>query len=70
MHLQQYSLQIQGMSIISARKADAGKQRAFDYADIAAIFPTSEAVNEALRVLAMAAQNLPHITPQRPPHTP
>lgn len=28
-------------------------------ADLAAIFPTSEAVNEALRVLASAAQNLP-----------
>jgi len=28
-------------------------------ADVAAIFPTSEAVNEALRVLATAAQKLP-----------
>lgn len=28
--------------------------------DVAAIFPTSEAVNEALRVLAAALQNLPH----------
>ena len=34
--------------------------------DIAAIFPTSEAVNEALRVLATAAQNLPYNTPKRP----
>ncbi len=33
--------------------------------DVAAIFPTSEAVNEALRVLATAAQNLPHGTPKR-----
>ena len=33
--------------------------------DIAAIFPTSEAVNEALRVLANAAQNLPDIQPKR-----
>ena len=33
--------------------------------DIAAIFPTSEAVNEALRVLATAAQNLPHTAPNR-----
>lgn len=34
--------------------------------DMAAIFPTSEAVNEALRVLATAAQNLPNTTPKRP----
>jgi len=34
--------------------------------DMAAIFPTSEAVNEALRVLATAAQNLPHSRPKRP----
>ncbi len=27
--------------------------------DIAAVFPTSEAVNDALRVLAAAAKNLP-----------
>lgn len=33
--------------------------------DMAVIFPTSEAVNEALRVLATAAQNLPHTTPKR-----
>ncbi len=33
--------------------------------DIAAIFPTSEAVNEALRVLATAAQNLPNAKPKR-----
>lgn len=33
--------------------------------DLAVIFPTSEAVNEALRVLATAAQNLPHTTPKR-----
>jgi hypothetical protein len=33
--------------------------------DMAAIFPTSEAVNEALRVLATAAQNLPPITPKQ-----
>ena len=33
--------------------------------DLAAIFPTSEAVNEALRVLATAAQNLPNATPKR-----
>ena len=38
--------------------------------DIAAIFPTSEAVNEALRVLATAAQNLPHNTPKRRPRKP
>lgn len=38
--------------------------------DIAAIFPTSEAVNEALRVLATAAQNLPHNTPKRRSHKP
>ena len=37
--------------------------------DLAAIFPTSEAVNEALRVLATAAQNLPHTTPKRPRKT-
>jgi hypothetical protein len=35
-------------------------------ADIAAIFPTSEAVNEALRVLATAAQNLPGASLERP----
>lgn len=34
--------------------------------DMAAIFPTAEAVNEALRVLATAAQNLPHTTTKRP----
>ena len=34
--------------------------------DMAAIFPTSEAVNEALRVLATAAQNLPHTASKRP----
>ena len=34
--------------------------------DLATIFPTAEAVNEALRVLAMAAQNLPPTTPKRP----
>jgi hypothetical protein len=34
--------------------------------DTAAIFPTSEAVNEALRVLATAAQNLPNTASQRP----
>jgi hypothetical protein len=34
--------------------------------DMAAIFPTSEAVNEALRVLATAAKNLPHSTTKRP----
>ncbi len=34
--------------------------------DMAAIFPTSEAVNEALRVLASAAQNLPQGMPKRP----
>ncbi len=33
--------------------------------DMAAIFPTSEAVNEALRVLATAAQNLSHAAPKR-----
>ncbi len=33
--------------------------------DIAAIFPTSEAVNEALRVLAAAARNLPNEKPKR-----
>lgn len=33
--------------------------------DIAAIFPTSEAVNEALRVLATAARNLPNEKPKR-----
>lgn len=35
-------------------------------ADVAAIFPTSEAVNEALRVLATDAQNLPSTSPKRP----
>ena len=34
--------------------------------DMTAIFPTTEAVNEALRVLATAAQNLPDTSPQRP----
>lgn len=34
--------------------------------DIAAIFPTSEAVNEALRVLATAAQNLPNTASKHP----
>jgi len=34
-------------------------------ADVAAIFPTSEAVNEALRVLATAAQKLPNTSPRR-----
>ena len=34
--------------------------------DMAAIFLTSEAVNEALRVLATAAQNLPHTATKRP----
>lgn len=34
--------------------------------DIAAIFPTSETVNEALRALATAAQNLPNTAPKRP----
>ena len=34
--------------------------------DLAAIFSTSEAVNEALCVLATAVQNLPHTTPKRP----
>lgn len=33
--------------------------------DVAAIFPTSEAVNEALRVLATAAQNLANANPKR-----
>ena len=33
--------------------------------DMAAVFPTSEAVNEALRVLAAAAKNLPSDSPQR-----
>lgn len=33
--------------------------------DVAAIFPTSEAVNEALRVLAAAVQNLPGAKPKR-----
>ena len=33
--------------------------------DMAAIFPTSEAVNEALRVLAAAAKNLSAEKPQR-----
>ncbi len=33
--------------------------------DMAAIFPTSEAVNEALRVLAAAAKNLSVEKPQR-----
>lgn len=34
--------------------------------DIAAIFPTSEAVNEALRILVAAAQNLPKANPKQP----
>ena len=33
--------------------------------DMAAIFPTSKAVNEALRVLASAAQNLPGVNAKR-----
>ena len=33
--------------------------------DIAAVFPTSEAVNEALRVLVAAAKNLPSEKPER-----
>jgi hypothetical protein len=33
--------------------------------DVAAIFPTAEAVNDALRVLATAVQNLPNATPKR-----
>ena len=33
--------------------------------DVAAVFPTSEAVNEALRVLAAAAQNLPTAKPSK-----
>lgn len=33
--------------------------------DVAAIFPTSEAVNEALRGLAAALQNLPITKPHR-----
>ena len=33
--------------------------------DMAAIFPSSKAVNEALRVLAAAAKNLPSDSPQR-----
>ena len=34
--------------------------------NMAAIFPTSEAVNEALHVLATAAQNLPNTASKRP----
>ncbi len=33
--------------------------------DVAAIFPTSEAVNDSLRVLAAAVQNLPNAKPQQ-----
>ena len=33
--------------------------------DVAAIFPTSEAVNDSLRVLAAALQNLPNAEPRR-----
>ncbi|MDQ3247589.1 MAG: hypothetical protein M3Q45_00130 [Chloroflexota bacterium] len=33
--------------------------------DVAAIFPTAEAVNEALRVLAAAVQNLPATKPAK-----
>ena len=33
--------------------------------DVAAIFPTSEAVNDSLRVLAAALQNLPNAKPRR-----
>jgi hypothetical protein len=34
--------------------------------DVAAVFPTSEAVNETLRVLAAALQNLPNVqSPKR-----
>ena len=33
--------------------------------ELATIFPTSEAVNQALRVLAAAAQNLPTEKPKR-----
>ena len=33
--------------------------------DVAAIFPTSEAVNDSLRVLAAALQNLSNAAPQR-----
>ena len=32
--------------------------------DVAAIFPTSEAVNDSLRVLAAAVQNLPNAKPR------
>jgi len=39
--------------------------------DVAAIFPTAEAVNQALRVLAAAVQNLPATKPakRRKPRT-
>lgn len=33
--------------------------------DVAAIFPTSEAVNDSLRVLAAAVQNLPNAKPRQ-----
>jgi hypothetical protein len=33
--------------------------------DVAAVFPTSEAVNDSLRVLAAAVQNLPNAKPQQ-----
>jgi hypothetical protein len=34
--------------------------------DVAAVFPTSESVNEALRLLITAAQNLPQIQDSSP----
>ena len=34
--------------------------------DVAAIFPTSESVNETLRVLATALKNLPNLTSDQP----
>ena len=34
--------------------------------DVAAMFPTSEAVNESLRVLAAAVRNLPNVEPRKP----
>jgi hypothetical protein len=34
--------------------------------DVAAVFPTSESVNEALRLLITAAQNLPQIKDTSP----
>ena len=33
--------------------------------DVAAIFPTSEAVNDSLRVLAAAVRNLPNAEPRK-----